>query len=55
MKKTYINPEMTVYELQMNQQILAASDLNIGGEVDDLDDLLSRDNAGLFDEISVKF
>ena len=49
MKKTYINPEVEVMEMQMQQSLLVGSDLSVGGEVDNLDDLLSRDNANLWD------
>ena len=41
MKKTYINPEMEVIELQIKQHILNAS--QIGGTTDDPNDLLAPD------------
>lgn len=52
MKKTYINPEVEVVELQMQQAMLAGSDdvLNLNGETNSLDDLLQREfGDGLWD------
>lgn len=48
MKKTYINPEIEVVELQMKQAMLAGSDLTAGGTEDNEDNLLGRDDFGLW-------
>ncbi len=32
MKKTYINPEMEIYSIDAQQQLLAGSDPQLGGE-----------------------
>ena len=36
MKKTYILPEATVFELDLNQQILAGSIIDTGGDAIDI-------------------
>lgn len=36
MKKTYILPEATVFELDLNQQILAGSIVDAGGDAIDI-------------------
>ena len=51
MKKTYINPEVEVVEMQMQQAMLAESGLTVTNDgVNDLDELLSRElGGGLWD------
>ena len=53
MKKTYINPEVEVIEMQMQQSMLAESGPDILDDndgTDKVDDLLQREfGSGLFD------
>ena len=52
MKKTYINPEVEVIEMQMQQSMLAESgpDILDGSETGNVDDLLQREfGSGLWD------
>ena len=44
MKKTYINPEMDIIKIQTQQMIAAVSGPQAGGETNNENDLLGRQN-----------
>ena len=65
MKKTYILPEATVFELDLNQQILAGSIVDSGGDAIDISaggdfdpgtgEIFGRDGAFNFEEETFDF
>ena len=49
MKKTYMNPEITVVNVELQRICAASETIGIGGEYDGEAGVLSRDNLDIWD------